>query len=101
MLKGKIIIFFYIDDIVFCYKKTNKKKVQKAIKELSKEYQISIFSKLKWFLEIHVLHNHSQRLLWLSQEAYIEKIANQYEINLNKHFPDTPIAETELLFTNH
>ena len=48
-----------------------------------------------------MLCNYSQRLLWLSQEAYIKKIANQYKINLNRRFPDTPIAETELLFTNH
>jgi len=82
-------------------KRQMKKKAQKAIKELSKEYQISIFGKLKWFLKIHVLHNYSQRLLWLSQEAYIKKIANQYKIDLNRHLPDTPMTETELLPTNH
>jgi len=62
---------------------------------------MSIFGKLKWFLKIHVLHNHSQRLLWLSQEAYIKKITNQYKINLNGRFLNTPMTETELLFTNH
>jgi len=47
MLKGGIVVFFYINDIVFCYQKINKKKAQEAIKELSKEYQISTLSKLK------------------------------------------------------
>jgi len=48
-----------------------------------------------------VLHNYSQRLLWLFQETYIKKIANQYEIDFNRCLPDTPMAETKLLFTNH
>jgi hypothetical protein len=66
MLKGKIVVFFYVNNIVFCYQKTDKKKAQKAIKELSKEYQMSTLSELKWFLEIYILYNRSQRLLWLS-----------------------------------
>jgi len=76
MLKGEIIVFFYIDDIVFCYRKTNEKKAQETIKELNKEYQISTLGKLKWFLGIYVLYNYNQKLLWLFQEAYIKKIAN-------------------------
>ena len=46
-----------------------------------------------------MLRNRSQRLLQLSQEAYIEKIANQYKIDLTGRLPDTPIAESELLTT--
>jgi len=101
MLKDGIVVFFYVDNIVFCYRKTDEKKAQEAIKELSKKYQISTLSELKWFLGIHVLYNCSQRLLWLSQEAYIEKIANQYKIDLNGCLPDTPIVKTELLSTNY
>src|SRR6266568_2969525 len=62
---------------------------------------MSNLSKLKWFLGIHVLHDYSQRLLWLSQEAYIKKIANQYEIDLIGRLLDTPMAESKLLPTNH
>ena len=76
MLKNGIVIFFYVNDIVFCYRKINKKKAQEVIKELSKEYQINTLGELKWFLRIYMLYNYSQRLLWLSQEAYIKKIAN-------------------------
>src|ERR1700733_2765165 len=55
-------------------KRTQKtsKKAQEALKELSKEYQMSTLGELKWFLGIYVLHDRSQRLLWLPQEAYIE-----------------------------
>jgi hypothetical protein len=62
---------------------------------------MSTLGELKWFLGIYMLRNRSQRLLWLSQEAYIEKIANQYKIDLKGRLPDTPMAESELLPTDH
>jgi transposase InsO family protein len=101
MLKGGVIIFFYVDDIVFCHRKGDAETAQEAIKELKKEYQMSILGELKWFLGIHVLRDRSKRLLWLSQEAYVEKIAKQYEIDLNERLPDTPMSDTELLPTTY
>ena len=62
---------------------------------------MSTLRELKWFLGIYMLRDCSQRLLWLSQEAYIEKIANQYKIDLKGRLLDTPMAESELLPTNH
>jgi len=38
MLKGGIVVFFYVNDIVFCYRKIDEKKAQEVIKELNKEY---------------------------------------------------------------
>jgi hypothetical protein len=38
MLKGRIVVFFYINNIVFYYRKTDKNKAKEVIKELSKEY---------------------------------------------------------------
>jgi Reverse transcriptase (RNA-dependent DNA polymerase) len=99
MLKGGIVVFFYVDDIAFCHRKGDEEKVQEVIKGLKMEYQMNILGELKWFLGIRVLRDRSQRLLWLSQEAYIEKIARQYEIDLNGRFPDIPVAECELLPT--
>ena len=99
MLNGGVVVFFYVDDIVFCYRKGDKEKAHEVIQQLKMEYQMSTLGELKWFLGIHVLRDRSQRLLWLTQEAYIEKIAKQYEIDLNGRLPDTPMAESELLPT--
>ena len=38
MLKGGIVVFFYVNDIVFYYQKIDEKKALEVIKELSKEY---------------------------------------------------------------
>ena len=62
---------------------------------------MSTFGELKWFLGIYVLCDCSQRLLWLSQEAYIKKITNQYKIDLTGHLLDTPMAEFKLLPIDH
>jgi Reverse transcriptase (RNA-dependent DNA polymerase) len=98
-LKGGIVVFFYVDGIVFCHRKGDEEKVQEVIKGLKTEYQMSALGELKGFLEIHVLQDRSQRLLRLSQEAYVEKIAKQYEIDLTGRFPNTSMAECELLPT--
>ena len=96
MLNRGIVVFFYVDDIIFCYCKKDEEKTKGLIHELQKEYQMNILGELKWFLGIHVLRDRRQRKLWLSQEAFIEKIANQYEIDLTGRLPDSPIAESEL-----
>jgi hypothetical protein len=97
MLNEGVVVFFYVDDIVFCYRKKDTEKTKGLIQKLQKEYQMNILGELKWFLGIHVLRDRRQKKLWLSQEAYIEKIANQYEIDLTGRLPSTPMAETELL----
>lgn len=97
MLNGGVVVFFYVDDIVFCYRKKDKEKTKGLIHELQKEYQMNVLGELKWFLGIYVLRDRRDRKLWLSQEAFIEKIANQYEIDLTGRLPDTPMAEAELL----
>ena len=87
----------YVDDIVFCYRKREEERTKQLIREVRIKYEMEILGELKWFLGIHVLRDRRQRQLWLSQEAFIEKIANQYEIDLTGRLPDTPMSESELL----
>ena len=44
-----------------------------------------------------MLRDHCLQKIWLSQEAYIEKIANQYKIDLTGHLFNTPMVATKLL----
>ena len=96
MLNGGIVVFFYVDDIVFCYRKHEEERTRALIRGLQKTYEMNILGELKWFLGIHVLRDRSQRQLWLSQQAFIEKITNQYEIDLTGRLPDTPMSGSEL-----
>jgi len=96
MLKGGVIIFFYVDDIVFCYRKKDKAVVEATKRELEVNYKLSFLGELKWFLGIHVLRDRQSRRLWLSQKAYIDKVVYRFQIDTTEKLPDTPMLEGEL-----
>ena len=91
MINRRIITFFYIDDIVICFRKKDEAKARSAITGLQVKYELSGLGDLKWFLGIHILRNRAKKLLWLSQEAYINKIVNQFNVELIGRLPDTPM----------
>jgi Reverse transcriptase (RNA-dependent DNA polymerase)/GAG-pre-integrase domain len=100
MLKGGVIVFFYVDDIVFCYRKRDHETVEAARKGLEAKYQLSFLGELKWFLGIHVLRDRQSRKLWLSQQAYIDKLTARFDIDATGRLPDTPMTEVELMPAN-
>lgn len=61
--KNKIISFFYVDDIVFAYKKDQANEVKYIRKLLQQKLIIKEVSKLKWFLGLHVVQNHSKQTI--------------------------------------
>jgi len=96
MINEGIITFFYVDDIVICFRKKDEIKACSVITGLQVKYKLSRLENLKWFLEIHILRDRAKNLLWLSQEVYIDKIANQFNVDLTERLPDTPMI-SELL----
>ena len=97
MINGGIVVFFFVDDIVICYRKRDEARAKAAVEGLQSKYTMNVLGDLKWFLEIHVLRNRAQKTLWLSQQAYIEKLANQFQVDLDARAPDTPMTCVELL----
>ena len=51
----------------------------------------------KWFLGIHILRDRRNRTIWLTQDAYIDKIGHKFSIQLEGKVPLTPIGLEELL----
>jgi hypothetical protein len=96
VLKDGIICFFFVDDIVFAYRKKDKDKVTQIVNSLKKTFTMTELGELKWFLGMHVIRDRSKRSLWISQLSYIEKIAHQFTLNLQS-CPETPMAEEELM----
>ena len=96
MLKGGVIVFFYVDDIVFCYRKKDQEVVEAAKRGLEAKYQLNFLGELKWFLGIHVLRDRQSRQLWLSQRAYIDKLTTRFGIDTSGRLPDTPMSDVEL-----
>ncbi len=95
--KDGIIGFFYVDDIVFAFKKDRADEVKKIVELLSQALIIKVVGELKWFLGLHVIRNRIKRTIWLSQKAYIMKICNEFIHTNPLRFPSTPIEIPELL----
>jgi hypothetical protein len=62
-ISNEAVVFYYVNDIVFAYKKQDKPLVNKAIKGLKKQVKMTDYSKLKWFLRIHMLKDRQRRCL--------------------------------------
>ena len=55
MINKDVIIFFYVDDIVICYRKKDEKMAKTIIISLKAQYTMNELGSLKWFLGIHIL----------------------------------------------
>jgi hypothetical protein len=69
LIKGSVIAFYFVDDIVFCYCKFAESEAYAAVEALKKSFKIIELKAIKWFLGLHVIRNHQKRLLWLSQKV--------------------------------
>lgn len=56
-----IICFFYVDDIVFAFKKGQREEVERVVTSLSETLEIKRKGELKWFLGLHVIRNRSKQ----------------------------------------
>jgi hypothetical protein len=65
-ISGGTVVFYYVNDIVFAYRKQDKPLVDRAIKGLKKQFEMTDCGELKWFLGIYVLRDRQRRCLWLS-----------------------------------
>ena len=91
MKKRSVFVFFFVDDIIWAYKKSDLAMAKEAIRGLQQKYNIEVMGEPKWFLGIHILRDRKNRLIYLTQDAYIDKIAHKFNI-LDGKMPATPIA---------
>ncbi|KAM4059096.1 reverse transcriptase (RNA-dependent DNA polymerase) [Hirsutella rhossiliensis] len=99
MKKGAVIVFFYVDDIVWAYKKEDQGIAMEAMRGLQERYKMTLLGEPRWFLGIHILRDRTKKTIWLTQDAYIEKIAHKLlgPDRLSSKLPDTPMTTEELL----
>ncbi|KAF7173426.1 hypothetical protein CNMCM6106_007498 [Aspergillus hiratsukae] len=89
-----ILIFFYVDDIVLAYRKSQHSTAKSLIKQLKAQYNISGGEDLQWFLGIAIYRDRKQRKAWLSQASYIDKISRLADTTQPG---ETPMIKAELL----
>lgn len=88
---GRIYIFFYVDDFVLAYHRSETKHAATVKRQLLARYEIRELGELKWFLGIKLVRDRQKKLIRLSQESYIEKIADKFNIKLGSRTTSTPV----------
>ena len=84
-----IILSLYVDDMLIIGH--DKSKIEKLKKELSKSFAMKDLGPAKQILGMKITSDRKKGKLWLSQERYIEKVLERF--NMRKAKPvSTPLA---------
>lgn len=66
LIRNGILVFFYVEDIEFAYRKEDAVTAQTLASQLRQRYQLTGGNDLQWFLGIEVLRDRTKGLIWLS-----------------------------------
>lgn len=91
----KLIVMFYVDDMIVLYKETNREAADNLECELKDRYALRPMAAAEWFLGIRIIRDRTVKKLWLSQRSYIEKIAHRFHLEQRKT-PNVPLPSKQL-----
>jgi hypothetical protein len=86
--ENDILMFFYVDDIIFAYRIDRQQTTEDLIIRLNKMFEFRNLEEIKHFLEIRVIIKNKK--VYLVQDAYVDKLMKEYEIK------DTARVQTPL-----
>jgi hypothetical protein len=77
---NEILMFFYVNDIVFAFIASRKKDAKNLIRRLKNIFDMKNLNSLNFFLDVRIL----QKLdtIWLIQNFYMNKLIKNYVINI-------------------
>jgi hypothetical protein len=77
---NEILMFFYVNDIVFAFTASRKKDAENLIRWLKNIFDMRNLDSLNFLLDVRIL----QKLdtIWLIQNFYINKLIKNYVINI-------------------
>jgi hypothetical protein len=87
-----LIVFFFVDDIVYMFRDSDKDRANKFCQQLTRKFKMRDLGNLRWFLGIRIIRDREKRQIWLSQDSYIENIAVRFNLDQLKGSPSTPMT---------
>jgi hypothetical protein len=97
-MNDRIILFFYVDDIIILYHPDYQSEFEKLERQLIKLYSLRQIGNVKWFLGIRVERVLASRQLYLIQDAFISKVCTEFDlIRADGRYPSTPLSSTSRL----
>ncbi len=75
-----ILMFFYVNDIVFAFTASRKKDAKNLIRRLKNIFDMRDLKSLNFFLDVRILQKFD--IIWLIQNFYMNKLIKNYVINI-------------------
>jgi hypothetical protein len=76
----EILMFFYVNDIVFAFTASRKKDAKNLIRRLKNIFHMRNLDSLNFFLDVQILQIFDK--IWLIQNFYMNKLIKNYVINI-------------------
>jgi hypothetical protein len=77
---NKILMFFYVNDIVFAFIASRQIKAENLIRRLKDIFDMKNLNSLNFFLDVRILQKLD--MIWLIQNFYMNKLIKIYVINI-------------------
>ncbi len=77
---NEILMFFYMNNIVFAFTASRKKDAENLIRQLKDIFDMRDLDSLNFFLEMQILQKFDT--IWLIQNFYMNKLIKNYVINI-------------------
>jgi hypothetical protein len=77
---NEILMFFYVNDIVFAFTASRKKDAENSIRRLKDIFDMRNLDSLNFFLDVRILQKFDT--IWLIQNFYMNKLIKNYVINI-------------------
>jgi hypothetical protein len=77
---NEILMFFYVNDIVFAFTASREKDAENLIRRLKDIFDMKNLNSLNFFLDIQILQKFDT--IWLIQNFYMNKLIKNYVINI-------------------
>ena len=79
----KILLLFYVDDILLMYHRSAIEPASKVVKALQSTYKIEEKGPVQWFLGVRVVRDQVSHTITLVHDEYINKIAKKFNLASN------------------
>ena len=82
--KNVVYLLIYVDDLLICSKNKSVKKIQSVQKLLTNKFEMKDLGEVKEYLGINIDYDCFKNEMRLSQNKYIESLANKYKLQNSK-----------------
>lgn len=96
-VNNNLITLFYVDDIIVIYHERDIAKANIFEEKLMSKYHVKPLGQIYHLLGIRVVRDESKQKIWLVQDAYMENIAKEFNIDMSiLKAPTTPLPLSPL-----